>query len=204
MRVVGVGEVPVEEVLGVEEHLQALCMQKGDRVGDHGDALVERRPQRLGDVQLRGLGDDADGLGLGLDQEAQGLVLVGADAGAAGRPEGHELGRGEAQLGRGADEELLVLRVGAGPPPLDVGDAQVVELLGHPELVVDGQGEPLLLAAVSQGRVEHVDGLGEAGQLVAVALGGVTVPGRPCGLAVSRHRSSQSLYRSTSPRTVAK
>ena len=45
-------------------------------------------------------------------------------------------------------EELVVLGVGAGPPALDVADAEVVELLGDAELVVDRQRQPFLLAAV--------------------------------------------------------
>ena len=181
--------------------------------------------KRLGDVQLRGLGHDADGLGVGLHQLAQDLVVLGPHAGTAGGPEGHQRGRRQAELGRGPGEELLVLVVGAGPSPFDEGDAEMVELLGHAELVVHGERQALLLGPVAQRGVEDVDGLGQHGQVEAVAGGtghdrAVLRPGPwlaghlvasavAPGLAVRcarRHStcSSQSLYRSTSPRTVAK
>jgi hypothetical protein len=38
----------------------------------------------------------------------------------------------------------------------------VVELLGHPELVVDGERDALLLGPVSQGRVVDLDVLGQS------------------------------------------
>ncbi len=54
-RVVGVGVVAVEEVLGVEEDDAVLALQIGDRVARHLDALVERRAERLGDLQVPAL-----------------------------------------------------------------------------------------------------------------------------------------------------
>ena len=71
----GVAPVAVEEVLGVEEHAQARAAQEGDRVGRHGDRLVQAGAQRLGDVQVGGLGDDADHLGARPDEMPQRLVL---------------------------------------------------------------------------------------------------------------------------------
>ena len=44
-RVVRVGPVAVEEVLGVQEHPLAVLAQVGDRVGDHGEVLFEGGPQ---------------------------------------------------------------------------------------------------------------------------------------------------------------
>ena len=70
----------------------------------------------------------------------------------------------ERQLLLGPGEELDVLGVGAGPASLDEGDPEVVELLGHPELVVDRERQALLLAAVAQDGVEDVDRLGKLGQ----------------------------------------
>ena len=40
----------------------------------------------------------------------------------------------------------------------------MVELLGHAELVVDGQREPLLLGPVAERGVEDVDGIGQPGR----------------------------------------
>ena len=78
-------------------------------------------------------------------------------------PKATRVDRGQGELGRGPGEELRVLGVGPGPPTFDEGDPEVVELLGHPQLVVDGQGEALLLGAVPQGGVEDIDGVGKGG-----------------------------------------
>ena len=51
----------------------------------------------------------------------------------------------------------------------------MIELLGHPELVVDGERQPLLLAAVAQDGVEDVDRLGQLGHVEVVRVGAVTV-----------------------------
>ncbi len=99
----------------------------------------------------------------------QRLVLLGGNRGPAGRPEGDQGGRPERELGRRPLEELGVLGVGPRPPALDEGDAQMVELLGHPELVVDGQRQTLLLRAVAQGGVEDVHRLGQGGEVEVVA-----------------------------------
>ena len=123
------------------------------------------------------------------------------------------------QLLLGPGEELDVLGVGAGPAALNEGDAEVVELLGHPQLVVDREGEALLLAAVPENGVEDVDGLGQVGDGEVVRVGAVAVRmgvpdpvvavsvGVACRVARRRRQStwsSHSLYWSTSPRTVAK
>ena len=60
------------------------------------------------------------------------------------------------QLVSGAGEEFDVLRVGAGPAALDEVDAEVVELLSDPQLVVDGRRHALHLEAVPQGGVEDL------------------------------------------------
>ena len=84
-------------------------------------------------------------------------------------PKATRVARARVQLLRGPGEELGVLRVGAGPAALDERHPEVVELLGHPELVVDGQGQALLLGAVAQGGVEDVDRVGQVGQVEVVA-----------------------------------
>src|SRR5207248_942564 len=63
------------------------------------------------------------------------------------------------QLARyGPAEELDVLRVGTGPTTLDVVNPEMVELLGDSQLVVDGEGDALALAAVAQRGVEDLYG----------------------------------------------
>ena len=65
--------------------------------------------------------------------------------------------------GGGPAEELVVLGVGSRPSPFDVLHAEMVELLGDPELVVDGERQAFLLAAVAQGGVVDVDRVGQLG-----------------------------------------
>ena len=59
-RVVAVGAVAVEEVLGVEEDLLALGAQVADGVADHREVLLERGAQRQLDVPVVGLRDQGD------------------------------------------------------------------------------------------------------------------------------------------------
>ena len=217
----GIGLVAVEEVLGVEEDPQVVVAQERDRVGHHGHRLVERGAQRLGHVQLRRLGHDADRLGARPRPGWRRISSSSARTPARRvEPKATSVAVGSVQLGRGPGEELLVLGVGPGPAALDEGDAEVVELLGHPQLVVDGERQALLLGAVAQGGVEDVDRLGQrrAGRSRGVGVAwpswrrGRACGGRLCAVAVARGRpagrhstcSSQSLYWSTSPRTVAK
>ena len=85
---------------------------------------------------------------------------------------------------RGPGEELRVLGIGPRPPALDEGHAEVVELLGHPQLVVHGQRQTLLLGAVPEGGVEDIDGGGQGGQVEVVP--GVALLGCVAGLADDR------------------
>ena len=152
-----VAPVAVEEVLGVEEHAQARRAKERHRVTRHSDGFVECRPQRFGDVQVGGLGHDADCLGARLDEMPEHLVLTCRHTGPASGPERDECGGAQMQIGGRATEELIVLRVGARPPTLDIGHAEMVELLGYVQLVVDGQRHPFLLRPVAKGRVVDVD-----------------------------------------------
>ncbi len=156
-RELGVGLVAVEEVLGVEEHRQPGALQEADRIGHHRHAFVEAGAKCLGHVEVPRLADDAGGGHAGLDQGAQAVVHVDLALGPPGGAEGHERGRVELELGRGAPEERRVLGVGPGVPALDPLHAEVVELLGHPQLVVHGERDALELAAVAQRGVEDLD-----------------------------------------------
>ena len=110
----------------------------------------------------------------------------------------------------------------------------MVELLGHLQLVVDREREPLLLRPVAKGGVEDVDGIRQGREVEVMAGATGTVPravatvilavgtgvrdglAYPCvGVLTGSQRvvvllgghstwSSQSLYWSTSPRTVSK
>ena len=156
-RELGVVLVAVEEVLHVDHHLPAGAVQEGHRVGDHRLALVQRGLQRLEHVVVPALGDDAHRRGVGVEQVAQRGVVVDLAARPAGAAERHHRRRGELQLRGGASEELDVLRVGAGPAALDEVHAEVVELLGDAQLVVDRGRHALHLQAVAQRRVEDLD-----------------------------------------------
>jgi hypothetical protein len=60
-RVAGIGLVAVEEMLGVEQRLAPLGDQMRDGGRDVLDVFVERDAERLGDVEVMGLADEADG-----------------------------------------------------------------------------------------------------------------------------------------------
>ncbi len=154
--------VAVEEVLGVEEHPPPLAAEEGDRVGHHVDGLGERRAQGVDHVALGRLGDQAHRARLGLEQIGQHRVGLGPAAGLAGRSERHQHGVVQMELtGRRPAEELLVLRIGSRPAALDELHPEMVELLGHPQLVVHRERQPFLLAAVAQGGVVDVDRFGQ-------------------------------------------
>ena len=74
---------------------------------------------------------------------------------------------------RGPSEELLVLGVGSGPTALDEADPQVVELLGYPQLVIDGEREAFLLGAVPKGGVKDIDGSRHDGEIEVMAAPGL-------------------------------
>ena len=155
--VVGVGGVPVEEVLAVDEHPPAVRHEERHGVAHHGQVLLERGPQRLAHVPDVGLGDQADHRRLGVQQRAHLGVVRHADAGLAGGPERDQLGVPQLELGAGAGEELGVLGQGAGPAALDEADPDLVEQPGDGQLVGDGVADPLALGAVAQRGVEDVE-----------------------------------------------
>jgi hypothetical protein len=129
-------------------------LEVGDRIGDHPDVLFERGRQDPLDVQPPALAEDGDYRRVCLQESLERLVR-GDRVGPAGGAEGGQLRVGESEVA-GPSEELGVLGVGAGPAALDVIDAELVELAGDPELVLEGEGDALALRAVTQGGV--VDG----------------------------------------------
>ena len=161
-RELGIVAVPVEEMLGVEEHAQPGALQERHRLRHHCDTLVERGAQRFGDVVVPCLPHDAHGRRARFDQVAQSRIVVDLALHASGRAEGDKGRCGQVQIGARAAEELFVFRVRAGEAALDVVHTEVVELLRDMELVLDRERNTLELAAVAQGRVEDLDGGGRA------------------------------------------
>ena len=146
----------VEEVLGVEDDRVDVPLQEDDAVVDHLEVLRLRDAQILAHVQLPGLAEDGHDRRLRLQELADVGVVAGARADAACRAEGSDARVLQAQA-LGFLEERFVARIRSGPTAFDVGDTEVVEAFGDAQLVLDGEGDVLRLAAVAQRRVVDVD-----------------------------------------------
>ncbi len=181
-RELGVGLEAVEEVLGVEEHPQPGRLEELHALAHHGHALVEGGAQGIGDVEVPALAHDASGGGAGVHERMQRGVDIDLASRASGGAEGHQRGRLQVELVDRSPEELLVLGVGLRVAALDPRHAEPVELLGHLQLVLDGEGDALELRPIAQGRVEDLDGRWQR--------------------RVYWHSSTQSLYLSFWPRTT--
>ena len=156
-RVVGVGVVAVEEVLGVEEDGAALALEVGDRVARHLDALVERRAERLGDLQVPALADDAQRLAARVEQRLQTRIVLGRrDALAPRRTERRDDRLLELEV-RARSKNSMSLGLEPGKPALDVVHAEQVELRRDAQLVLDREGHALSLCAVTKGGVVESD-----------------------------------------------
>ncbi len=156
-RVVGVVPVRVEEVLRVVDDPLALTDEKADRVGDHAQVLVAAHVQHLREVQTPGLADDADRGSEDLGEDTQVGVVGGRGRLAPRHAEGDELGVLE-PLALHAGEERRLLGIGGGKAALDELQAELVELEGDADLLVDRDRHALLLHAVAQGRVVDLHG----------------------------------------------
>ena len=148
-------------MLAVDEDPASLTAQEGDGVAHHGQVLLERRVQRVGDVPHRRLGHERHDGGARVEQGAYLRVVLHLHAGLAGRAEGHQhrVLQRELAVGR-ASEELGVLGHRTRPAALDEADAQVVQVPRDGELVGHGVGDPLALGSVAQRGVEDVEGVG--------------------------------------------
>ena len=157
-RVVGVGGVGVEEVLGVVEDPLALLAQEGHRLGDHAQVLVAVDAQHLLHVQVPGLAHDArrrapssrpGRAGCASSSAATPLPRVMPKAAISVPPRCSPL-----QLA----EELLVLGIGPGEAALDDVHAQVGDAHGDAHLLVHRHAQALALHAVAQGGVVEEEG----------------------------------------------
>ena len=155
----GIGPVPVEEVLGVVDHPTPLRPEVGQARLDEAQVLVERGAQHVGHVQRPGLSDDGANRGAGVQQGPDVGVVLGAAAHPARGAEGCDQRPLPGEIAR-PGEELGVLGVGARPPALDEGHAQLVEPAGDPQLVVAGERDALALRAVPQRGVVDLDHVG--------------------------------------------
>ena len=152
----GIGPPAVEVVLGVEDDLLALLLEKSHRSADHLEILVQCGPERLRDVERPRLPKDRHHGRLSLQQSLDVSVHLGHGALPAGRPKGGKSGPDQRDLLHGLEEDL-VLRIRPGPTPLDVVDPEGIETLGDSDLVLAGERESLALGAVPQGGVVDLD-----------------------------------------------
>ncbi len=122
-------------------------------VADRGEVLLLGGLERDPHVIVPGLGDEADGVGLGVEQRRQPRIVRGRAAGPPRHAEGRE-GRVELAL---LGEQLGVGRIGARIAALDVVDAEIVEHLGDRELVAEREIDAVGLRAVAQRGVEEIE-----------------------------------------------
>ncbi len=149
----GIGPVAVEEVLGVVDHLGQVRPEIRDRFADHPEVLLERRVDRLADVEIPALPEDAGPVGLHIDEAPEVRVLGRLPLLVTGRAERDDPARRESQAA-GVREELEILGVGEWPSAFDVADAEGVQPAGDGQLVLQGQGDPHPLRPVAEGRVK--------------------------------------------------
>jgi hypothetical protein len=150
-------------VLGVHEDPAPLPDQQLHRVGDHRQVLRPGGAQRAFDMTQVALGHQGDDRRLGVEQGTHLRVVRRPQPGLAGGTERRELGVLQVEVLGGPLEELGVLRHGAGPAALDEADAELVQQRDDRQLVRDGQVDALLLRAITQGGVVHVERRGAHG-----------------------------------------
>ena len=206
-RVVGVADVSIEEVLRVEHDPPSLVDKPAHRLRDHREVLLARRPQHVGNVPVPRLAHERDDRRHRVEQRAQLQVVLRPRARASRRAE-----RGQRRVAQAMrphrGEELGVGRVCAGPPALDDGDAERVEMLGDAQLVGHREADANSLRAVAQRRVVDLEchdaepsgrpTLRTASRVTASAIAAVpAVPPRSAG------STSSAMQTSTAPSMAA-
>ena len=145
-----IGQIAVEEMLGIEEHPPPCSLQEGHRGLDHPQILLATAAQDVLHVQVPGFPEDGDDGSAAVYQGGELRVLLGSRADSAGAAEGGELRVLQRQVA-GQLEELRVARVvGIRPPALDVVHAHLVEQHEHAALVLDAEGDALGLGSVAE------------------------------------------------------
>jgi hypothetical protein len=107
-------------------------------------------------VEVPGLPHDADDLGSGIQDVAKDRRPFRRLSRLARHAERRERGVLEVLLG-GEPEELGVARVRPGPAALDVGNAQLIELVQDAQPVIDGVREARPLRSIAECRVVELD-----------------------------------------------
>ena len=156
-RVLAVGSVAVEEVLGVEEDPPPLGAQEGDRVADHREVLGQRRAQRELDVADVGLGDQRDHGGPAVAQRRDLGVVGGPYAGPAGRAERGEPALRRSSSSRARAKNSVSLGIAPGQPPSMKPTPSSSSWRAIASLSATESLQPLLLRAVAQGGVVDVE-----------------------------------------------
>ena len=145
-RVVGIGLVAVEKVLAVEHRLPTGGGRRGDRLGDRIQVLLVGAAERQPHMEVPGLADEADRVGIGLEEVLQAGVVGDRAAGALHHAEG-----GEFCAARPLPfKERGVGRIGAGIAALDIVDPELVEHLRDENLVLQREINARRLLAVAR------------------------------------------------------
>ena len=155
-RILRVRFVAVEKMLAVDQRFAALGLGRRNAVADRGEVLLVGGLQRDANVIVPRLRDEADRVGLGIQQAGE----TGIVRRRAARPACHaERGKRRVRQFRTLGKEFRVGRIGAGIAALDVIDAELVEHAGDDLLVVHGEVDAVHLRAVAQRRIEQIEAL---------------------------------------------
>ena len=118
-------------MLAVEQHFAALGLGGANAVADRGEVFFRRRLQRNAHMVVPGLGDKADGIGLGFEQCHEAGIVRDRAAGTARHAKRSEGGVEFAVR----TEQFGVGRIGARVAAFDIVDAEIVEHAGNRQLV---------------------------------------------------------------------
>ena len=182
-----VGEVAVEEVLGVEEHPPPLAAQEGDGVAHHREVLRAGRAQGGLDVAQVALGHERHDRGarVAAAPAPGGPATADVPARRVAPKAASVAWRSESSC-RARAKNSVSLGLAPGQPPSMKPDPEVVQVRGDGQLVGDREVEALLLRAVAQGGVVDVQlahRRSRLGRIASVPVHGAGCPGPPRGWA---------------------
>ena len=113
-RVSGIGLVAVEEMFGIEQRLAAFRGDGRNRFRDDIDIFVARDFQRDIDMEIPGLADETNRVGLCVQHGGKSRIVGGAAAGPLGHAEG---GEPRACERRPLGKEVVSVGLAPGQPP---------------------------------------------------------------------------------------